>query len=259
MTIFTIKITSDPVCPQCYLGKKRLDRAIQLYKRVIPDGKHDTFIIEWLPFYLDRQPTTARTDTQLSCNTATKTCNQSSSMPLADRMLQRFGGSATTAEAMQACLRSKGQNEGISFSFGSRIGSTRDAHRLIHFAGLNQTQQNTRTGEIQNSVVTELFRRYFEEDGDITSHHMLVEVGEQAGLDAEEVRDWLRSDQGGQEVDDLADQAVREGVKGVPVFVITATQSEDGDHGRGEEKVQVDGAQDVEDFLGEFTRLCGRV
>ncbi|KAJ8110069.1 hypothetical protein ONZ43_g5973 [Nemania bipapillata] len=53
MTNFSINIVSDPVCPWCYIGKKRLDKAIALYQKVYPNGRSDTFTVTWQAYYLD--------------------------------------------------------------------------------------------------------------------------------------------------------------------------------------------------------------
>ncbi|KAF3357633.1 hypothetical protein VdG1_05736 [Verticillium dahliae VDG1] len=72
MTNFNIKIISDNVCPWCYVGKSRLDKAIALYQKTVPAGKDDTFTVTWSPFYLD--PTSPK-----------------QGVPLRERMAQRFG------------------------------------------------------------------------------------------------------------------------------------------------------------------------
>lgn len=53
MTIFTIQIISDTICPWCYIGFRRLQKAIDLFQKTYPGGSKDTFEIEWKPFYLN--------------------------------------------------------------------------------------------------------------------------------------------------------------------------------------------------------------
>ncbi|RMZ84179.1 hypothetical protein DV738_g594, partial [Chaetothyriales sp. CBS 135597] len=187
MTNFSINIVSDVVCPWCYVGKKRLDAAIELYTKTYPGGKDDVFTISWLPFYLD--PTSP----------------------------------------------AKGVPVGIEFSFAGKIGRTRDAHRLIELAG--------RKGPgVQNAVVLELFRAYFEAGGDITSHDTLEEASVRAGLDRDEVRDWLQTDKGGDVVDREVQRAQLEGIHGVPNFTIQG-------------KYRVEGAQEPQAFVDIFARV----
>ena len=198
---------------QCYLGKKRLDKAIDVYKRVYPGGANDTFTVSWSPFYLD--PSLPK-----------------HGVPVQQRMAERFG--ADRVEFMQNRLRMMGQPDGINFTFSGKIGNTRDAHRLIQLG-------KTKGIETQNRVVTELFRGYFEESGDITSHDLLTSAGEKAGLDPAEIKKWLAEGKGGQEVDREVDLAYRAGIQGVPNFTIN-------------DKFTVDGAQDVQVFLEEFVK-----
>lgn len=132
-------------------------------------------------------------------------------------------------------LRTVGGQEGIAFSFAGRIGRTRDSHRLIELAG--------RKGgtDVQNSVVLELFRSYFEGEGDITGLDTLVEAGVKGGLDPA-VRDWLESDMGGKEVDKEVEEAREKGIRGVPYFTING-------------EFEVDGAQDPQSFMEAFVNV----
>ncbi|KAI5921978.1 DSBA-like thioredoxin domain-containing protein [Camillea tinctor] len=214
MTNFTIKIVSDTVCPWCYIGKKRLDRAIDLYRKVYPGGKDDTFTISWSAFYLD--PTSPRVG-----------------IPMMERIAERFG--AERLQGIHERLSAIGREEGINFSFAGRLGNTRDSHRLIQLG-------KTKGHEVENRVVLELFRSYFEGEGDITSHDTLVAAGEKAGLRAAEVREWLASGKGGAEVDAEVLEANIKGIHGVPNFTIQGTHV-------------VDGAQDAQVFMAEFAKI----
>ncbi|KAI2603211.1 DSBA oxidoreductase [Hypoxylon fragiforme] len=213
MTNISIKIVSDTVCPWCYIGKKRLEKAIDLYRRVHPDGKNDSFTISWAPFYLD--PTSPKVG-----------------VPLRERMAQRFGAERHVALLQRLALM--GHQEGINFSFESKTGNTRDSHRLIQ---LGKTKGN----EIENRVVLELFKSYFEGDGDITSHDTLIAAAEKAGLDKAEAKDWLASDKGGKEVDSEVQEAYAKDIHGVPHFTIQG-------------KYEIDGAQDSQAFLEAFAK-----
>lgn len=192
MTNINIKIVSDTVCPWCYVGKKRLDKAIELYKKAYPGGSDDTFTVSWHPFYLD--PTSPKVG-----------------VPLVERMSQRFG--ADRLEMMHARLKQIGLQEGIKFGLEGKIGSTRDSHRVIQLG-------KTKGGDMENRVVTELFKGYFEENGDITSDDFLIACVEKAGINREEAKKWLDSGSGGKEVDAEVENAVRKNIHGVPHFTI---------------------------------------
>lgn len=200
---------------QCYVGKKRLDQAIDLYRKAHPtSAADDTFTISWSPFYLD--PTSPKTG-----------------VPLRERMALRFGADAVPV--MHQRLSAIGREVDIKFSFDARIGSTRDSHRVIQLGKL-------KGGEVENRVVLELFRTYFEGNGDITSWEDLTAAAERAGIDRGEVREWLESGKGGAEVDAEVEEARRRDVHGVPHFTI-------------QDKYEVGGAQEAEGFLKVFERI----
>lgn len=136
--------------------------------------------------------------------------------------------------ALQARMRSMGEPEGINFTFGGKVGNTRDAHRLLELA-------RTKGPAVQDGAVMALFRSYFEQGGDITDVKMLVDAGVGAGMERAEVERWMAEGLGGDEVDREVERAYAQGIHGVPSFEING-------------RWHVEGAQDVEAFLEEFTR-----
>ncbi|KAI1111183.1 DSBA-like thioredoxin domain-containing protein [Nemania sp. NC0429] len=214
MTNFNIKIVSDTICPWCYVGKKRLDRAIALYRKTYPAGRDDTFTVTWFPFYLD--PTSPAVG-----------------VPVMERMSQKFG--PERLDMIRQRLALVGQEEGINFTFAGRTGNTRDSHRLIQLA-------KTKGNDIENRVVTELFKSYFESDGDITSHATLVAAGEKAGLVTSEIKEWLETGKGGPEVDKEVQEAYANGISGVPNITIQGVHD-------------IGGAQDPEVFVAAFANI----
>ena len=128
-----------------------------------------------------------------------------------------------------------GHSVGIDFKFGGKIGSTRDAHRLVH---LSQTKTNP---NVQNVLVEKLFEAYHELEKDISSTEVLREIAIGAGLDGSEVDEWLNSNLGGDSVDAEALENRKE-ASGVPRFMIQGTH-------------RVDGAQDVQEFLDVFIKV----
>ncbi|CAI7603426.1 unnamed protein product [Penicillium pancosmium] len=231
MTNFKIQIISDSVCPWCYVGFKRLSRAILSHKTQHPSDK---FTITWKAFYLNASsPPYPGTDKQ-------------------EMYKAKFG--AERVAAMFARLAPIGESEGIHFSFGGNTGATRDSHRLIWFAGQIEKQQETSgeaatsseaIGGIQTRVVENLFRAYFEEEKNITDKTVLSEAGISAGLDSGAVRTLLEdeeADQGGEEVDAEAAAASRQLVSGVPFFEVQG-------------KYAIEGADEPETFLEIFQRV----
>lgn len=132
-------------------------------------------------------------------------------------------------------LREQGQVTGIEFNFGGKTGNTRDSHRLIQLA-------KTKSPAVETRVVEELFRSYFEQAGDITSHDNLRNAAVKAGLDEKEVVDWLKSDKGGEAVDEEVRRAKLEQITGVPNFTLQG-------------KYEVGGAQDPEVFVRLFEKI----
>ena len=181
-----IDVISDVVCPWCFIGKRRLERALATR----PDLEVETL---WRPFQLN--PDMPR-----------------EGMERQSYLVAKFG-SAEDAERIYATIAKAGAEENIAFDFESirRTPNTIKAHRLIRFAGENGRQ---------DEVVELLFRRYFEDGMDIGDDDGLVDIAAGAGLDADSVRAHLATDRDLEAVriEDL--QARRLGVTGVPCFVI---------------------------------------
>ncbi|RDW94662.1 hypothetical protein BP5796_00425 [Coleophoma crateriformis] len=213
MTQFNIEIVSDTVCPWCYVGKQKLDKAIQSYKEAHPDS-NDTFSTTWLPFYLN--PGAPKTGVDKKAYYESK-----------------FGEEHTAVVFER--LIGVGEATGIKFKFGGKTGNTRDSHRLIQLG-------KKKSPAVQTRVVEELFKTYFEQEGDITDHNTLKQCAVRAGLDEKEVEEWLSSDLGGKEVDGEVAIARRNAVTGVPNFTV-------------QNKYEVGGAQDVSVFLRLFEKI----
>lgn len=128
-----------------------------------------------------------------------------------------------------------GKETGIDFKFGGKTGNTRDSHRLIQLG-------KSKSPAVQTKVVEALFNAYFESEGDITSHEVLLKAAVKAGLDEKEAKDWLESDKGGKAVDVEVEEAKRNQISGVPNFTIQG-------------KYEVGGAQDSGVFLRLFEKI----
>jgi predicted DsbA family dithiol-disulfide isomerase len=194
--LLTIDIISDVVCPWCYVGKRRLERALAQRPFVKCD-------VRWLPYFLEsRVPTTG--------------------MPRVDYISQKFGAYDKVAPG-HARLVPIGAEIGIDFRF-DRITwqpNTLDAHRVIGWA-----QRNGKAGP----VVERLFAMFFNEGANLSDREMLVAAGRLAGLDADEMRRDLLSDRDKELVEKQASAATRAGIGGVPFFVFGKKISVAGAH-----------------------------
>lgn len=180
---FHIDVYSDVICPWCYVGKRRLERALQLVNNTMK-----THVV-WRPFQLN--PTMPK-----------------DGMDRTAYLKVKFGSLATFKE-MEHRLLKAGASEMISFAFEKivRTPNTFLAHRLIWHAGLQGRQ---------DAVVDRLFKGYFEEGLNIGSVSVLAEVADRAGLKAAA---FLESDEGVAEIKAEESIGHRLGIRGVPYFV----------------------------------------
>ena len=196
------------------MGKKQLEAGIALYRRKHPSST-DIFTTTWYPYQLNPNAPKSGIDKH-------------------EYLSSKFG--PQRAVMMQSRLDEVGKSIGINFKFGGKTGHTKDSHRLIHLAN------ETKGAEVQNRVVDEIEKSYFELEGDITSHDMLIESAVKAGLDETEVRGWLNSDAAEREVDQQVEAARKSGVTGVPNFVLQG-------------RYEIGGAQDPEAFVKVFESI----
>jgi predicted DsbA family dithiol-disulfide isomerase len=138
-----------------------------------------------------------------------------------------------SAEKMAAAsnrVEQAGRATGINFKDGGKIGSTRDAHRLIYLC------QKTQTPKEQDALVEKLFEAYHEQEKDISSKEVVREIAIDAGIREIEVNEWLNSDLDGKTVDEEAQYNREKVSNGVPTFIIQGVH-------------RVDGAQDLQELL----------
>ena len=182
----TIFVVSDVVCPWCYLGKRRLERALDA------TGHRGSIAVQWLPFELnpDMPP---------------------EGMPRSEYRARKFG--AARAAELDARMEALGREEGVPFAFGrmERTPNTRRAHMLIARA--------TELGR-GDEVAEGLFRAYFDDARDVGDPEVLAEIGAGAGLDADQVRAALDSTELRAQVVALERRAAEMGISGVPFFVL---------------------------------------
>ena len=181
-----ITVYSDVICPWCYVGKRRLEAALDAPG--VPSG----IAFHWLPFELnpDMPP---------------------EGITRAEYRTRKFG--PERAAELDRNMKETGREAGIDFAFDrmERTPSTKLAHRLIWEAG----QQGR-----QNEVVNRLFKAYFEEALDIGDVGVLTRLSGEAGLDAVAVEQALSRQESLDAVTKLANQGRAMGIEGVPFFIL---------------------------------------
>ena len=178
----TLDIFSDPVCPWCLIGKAELDRA--LAQR--PDHP---FVLTWHPFQLnpDMPP---------------------QGMDRADYLRAKFGDHAQTLNDQ---IDRRADALGIELQPVTRQPNTFDAHRLIHWAGVEHAQ---------TTVVDAVMRAHWQQSRNIGDSATLAEIASEAGMDSEVVARLLTSDSDRDTVAKREQHARDRGISSVPTFVI---------------------------------------
>ena len=185
----TIDVVSDVMCPWCYIGKRRLEAALDEVRAEMDVE------VRWRPYQLDPTLPKQGKDRQ-------------------QYLEDKFGGAAG-AEQAYAAIRAAGIDENIPFAFDKIevSANTLDAHRLIRWAGsLGLTTQQ--------EVVDLLFKAYFEDGKNIGDDAVLKQIAEQAGLEMPVIERLLAGDADRDTVAAEIDQARQMGVTGVPCFII---------------------------------------
>lgn len=187
--LIKVEITSDSVCPWCYIGYRRFEKGLQLYKDKHGDVGVD---VVWHPYLLAPEMTQP--------------------VRKADHYRQKFGEART--EKMFTMLQTIGEPLGIKFRFEGMIGPTLDSHRLIEYA---------RSKDLQTPTVLRIFQAYFEQNKDIADHAVLTDAGVAAGLEREEVASLLRGTEYARAVKQELQQAHMNQIDAVPHFIFDET------------------------------------
>ncbi|TIX71520.1 MAG: DsbA family protein [Mesorhizobium sp.] len=184
----TVDVVSDVVCPWCFIGQKRLDKAIAMAGDI-------EVHVRWRPFQLD--PTIPP-----------------GGMDRRQYMIAKFG-SEERIRQIHARIVPLGEAEGIHFAFGAIkvAANTLDAHRVIRWAG-------TAGEAVQNRLVRRLFQLNFEEGANLGDHAVLTAAAREAGMDASVVETLLPTDADVDQVRTEIATASRMGITGVPCFLL---------------------------------------
>jgi len=182
-----IEIWSDIACPFCYIGKRKLEKAIQK----LPDSS--SIQIEWKSFQLNPDLQTNENQNTLTYLSQTK------------------GWTLDQTIQMTAQVAAMGREEGLNFDFEhTLVANTKQAHRLLHFA--------KEKGK-QDELKERLFQVYFEEGKNIDQQDILLDCAEAVGLARSEAKLVLDSDSFDAEIDQDVYESRLIGVQGVPFFV----------------------------------------
>lgn len=183
-----IEIWSDVMCPFCYIGKRKFEKALDQFP------EKDQVEIAWRSFQLDPG---LRSEPGLSVNRY---------------LAERKGISPERASEMHAHVTALAKKVGLDYDFDkAKVANSFDAHRLLQLSKLHGRA---------DAVEENLFKAYFTEGRDIADPGTLAEIGVRAGLDGEEVRRALAGDEFTAEVKQDILEAQRIGVTGVPFFVL---------------------------------------
>jgi predicted DsbA family dithiol-disulfide isomerase len=181
-----IEMVSDVVCPWCFIGKRRLEKAIALKPYIPVEVRfHPFFLNPWVP---------------------------REGISREEYLVTKFGSvERYNSNAQRVADAARGEGLVYSFDKIKRQPNTLDCHRLILWAG-----------EIGNAarMKQRIMDLYFTEGGDLTDREVLVQAAADSGLDADLIRQRLASEDDVARVEQAANSAKEAGIDGVPCFIL---------------------------------------
>lgn len=205
-----IEIWSDVMCPFCYIGKRHIEQALKV------SGLEDRVNIEWKSFQLNPD---MKTD-------PSKNVNQ--------YLAEIKGITVIQAEEMNARVTAMAKKAGLEYHFEKAVvANSFDAHRFTHLA---------KKHHLQDKAEEQLFKAYFTDGKNTADHEILIGLGTQIGMNGDEIRNVLESN-------DFVDDVLKDihdaslfGIRGVPFFVFNR-------------KYAISGAQPVEVFIDALNQI----
>lgn len=187
-TTLKIDFVSDVSCPWCVIGLRALEQAAARLAGQVQLDLH------FQPFELNPQMGPEGQD-------------------IGEHLQQKYGASPEQGEATRAAIAARGAELGFTFTPGARgrIYNTFDAHRLLHWAGLQGHQE---------ALKKALFKAYFTDGEDPSNHDLLVRLAGEVGLDASEARALLLSDRYVAEVREREQFYLQQGIHSVPAVIV---------------------------------------
>lgn len=180
-----VDVWSDVVCPWCYVGKARFEKALHAF------GHRDEVEVVFRSFELDPERPGDRRETALSM------------------LSSKYGMSDEQARAADARVAGLARAEGLGFDSNRPVGNTFNIHRVIHL-GLAKG--------VQQELVTAVNEAYFAQARQVFDRDVLTEVAAGAGVDAAAVAEVLDGDRYARAVRDDEREARELGISGVPFF-----------------------------------------
>lgn len=219
----------------CYIGKRNLDRAIELFNKTYPSN--DRFTLTYRPYYLS-YVTPESSASSLQDGSAL-------SVPKAEMAeLKLAGVSQERRDVLKKKMNGLGAAAGIKFKYGGLIGRSRDAHRLVHVASSSSVARSVQEGDspVADALVEGILRAFHEEERDIADRTVLRDIAAAAGMKSGDIDQAFRSDEVGRVVDEQAER-YRDMIKGagVPTYYINGQR--------------VDGSQDPGDWYELFIKI----
>lgn len=182
-----VEIWSDVVCPFCYIGKRKFEKALEGF------NAKDKVEIEWKSFQLDPD------------------MEYKEGQSVHEYLGKRKGGTTADGKRMNDGMAAIAKEVGLDYNFDKAIvNNTLDAHRLLHFA---------KEQGLQNELKERLFKAYYTEGQNIGDTDTLVQLASEIGLNAEKARQVLESGAYEEAVRNDQYYAYQVGVQGVPFFV----------------------------------------
>src|SRR5215470_16102149 len=184
-TALPIDVFSDVVCPWCFIGKRRLEKALALVPEI-------PVTVNWRPYFLNPWV-------------------PPEGMSREDYLTTKFG-SVDRYKSIAQRVAAAAASEGLTYALDkiARQPNTRDCHRLILWAG----EQGASAAMKQR-----LMDLYFTEGADLSDREVLAQAAGDCGMDRAQVREWLASDKDIERVEAEATAAKNAGIEGVPCFV----------------------------------------
>ncbi len=184
-----VEIWSDVVCPWCYIGKRRFEKALANYARA------DEVTVIWRPYQLD--PSAPR----------------DGATPVKEAYARKFGGTEQ-ATAIINKVTAVAAESGLDFNMDIALrANTCEAHRLLWLA------ERQYGNAMQNALKERLLRAYFMEGRNVGDHATLIELGAEVGLDAVLTAEFLDSDAGLNELAIDLQNSAAAGITAVPTYV----------------------------------------
>jgi predicted DsbA family dithiol-disulfide isomerase len=207
-----LDIVSDVVCPWCYIGKRRIENALKL----VPDVPVE---VHWRPFFLNAWVPREGISR--------------------DEYLTAKFGSVEAYKGIAGRVVAAADEEGLTYrpDLVKRQPNTIDCHRLIHWA-----EANGKAAEMKQR----LMELYFRDGGDLTDIDVLVRAAADVGLDADDVRKRLATDEDVAQISAQAQEASDKGISGVPTFVFA-------------QKYAVSGAQPAEQLARAIRQVSAEI